>query len=75
MPDKLYLKPDVFKKSGVHTHYSSSRPIRTNSDEKIIVQGIKFIDGVARDVPEELARQMEAEGIASRTRPKRKDDD
>lgn len=75
MPDKLYLKPDQFKKSAVHTHYYGTGAVTTNTNDPHTIKRLEFQGGVATNVPDEVARQAEAEGIATRTRPRRRDED
>jgi hypothetical protein len=78
MPDKLYLKPpELVKHSAHHTAYvgDDSGADKKTPGGDTTLHRLEFHNGVARNVPDELARRFEAVGVASRTKPRLPEED
>jgi hypothetical protein len=69
MPKICYLQPrDLVRHSRHHTAYASDKAIYAPTEKPQLVS-ITFINGVARDIPEDIYRRFKDLGIADTKRP------
>lgn len=74
MPKKLYLQPrELVTHSRHHTAYVGDGAVKEGGATK--VYPTVFVNGVARDVPEQMAQRLIDAGIAGTSRPSLDDED
>jgi hypothetical protein len=74
MPKKLYLQPkELVRHSRYHTTYVGDGAIKEDGATR--VYSTVFINGIARNVDESMARRLKDAGLADVSRPRINDDE
>lgn len=76
MPKRVYLKPpELVKHSRHHTAYVGPDPTEIIPGQPTPLYRLEFVNGVAKDVDEQVYQRFKDVGIADVERPKRPKED
>lgn len=72
---RVYLKAPQFRQSAWHTAWYVTPETMGRPMHERVMQSLEFYFGVAREVPQNVYDQLAAQGIATKERPRRRDED
>lgn len=72
---RVYLKPESLRKSGWHTAWYPDLSMPREPGKDQMMRSLEFFFGVAKDVPLNIYEQLASMGIATKDRPRRRDEE